>query len=252
MASNIPPNSEPVVDQPTETSQDPSQTTNLDPSTMNDSPTPSGQPTSQPPPTQPPSDEPTKEILPEAADKESSQLPATSTEDPHPTLSHSESLEPKFSTAIGPSSEQPDLPSKECDEVGPSLVITLLLTTGARHPFKIDGKYLRKRSVNVDNNDPFSMSVYTLKELIWREWRPEWETRPASPTSIRLISFGKLLDDKAPLSDSKLNPDAPNVLHMTVKPQEIVEEEDAKGTKASYGREPEITERSPRCRCVML
>lgn len=99
----------------------------------------------------------------------------------------------------------------------------------------------------------------------------EWESRPASPTSIRLISFGKLLDDKAPLSgahrelysptatqfanqftDSKLNPDAPNVLHMTVKPQEVVEDEDAKGAKASYGREPEVVERSPRCRCVIL
>ena len=63
--------------------------------------------------------------------------------------------------------EQP----KEDEDSGPSLVITLLLTSGSRHPFKIDGKYLRKQSVNVENNDPFAMSVYTLKELIWREWR---------------------------------------------------------------------------------
>jgi hypothetical protein len=61
--------------------------------------------------------------------------------------------------------------SKEVDEEGPSLVITLLLITGARHPFKIDSRYLRKRAVTVENNDPFNMSVYTLKELIWREWR---------------------------------------------------------------------------------
>jgi hypothetical protein len=27
----------------------------------------------------------------------------------------------------------------------------------------------------------------------------EWEQKPSSPSSIRLISFGKLLDDKAPL-----------------------------------------------------
>ena len=27
----------------------------------------------------------------------------------------------------------------------------------------------------------------------------EWEPRPASPSSIRLIHFGKLLDDKAHL-----------------------------------------------------
>lgn len=60
----------------------------------------------------------------------------------------------------------------EEEDTGPSLMITLLLTSGSRHPFKIDGKYLRKQSVKVENNDPFNMSVYTLKELIWREWRP--------------------------------------------------------------------------------
>jgi hypothetical protein len=61
--------------------------------------------------------------------------------------------------------------SKEVDDGGPSLVITLLLITGARHPFRIDSKYLRKRGISVNNHDPFNMSVYTLKELIWREWR---------------------------------------------------------------------------------
>lgn len=77
--------------------------------------------------------------------------------------------EPK--TGVELSEEQSDLEGKEVEDGGPSLAITLLLTTGARHPFTIDGKYLRKRSVNVENYDPFAMSVYTLKELIWREWR---------------------------------------------------------------------------------
>lgn len=152
-----------------------------------------------------------------------------------------------------PLSEQSeDASGKEVEDTGPSLVITLLLTTGSRYPFTIDAKYLKKRSVNVENNDPFGMSVYTLKELIWREWRSDWETRPTSPSSIRLISFGKLLDDKSPLSDSKFSKDAPNVVHMTVKPQEVVDEEDAKGAKAQYSREREASERSPGCRCVIL
>lgn len=60
---------------------------------------------------------------------------------------------------------------QEADLVGQSLLITLLLITGARHPFKVDEKYLKKRNVNVDGENPFNMSVYTLKELIWREWR---------------------------------------------------------------------------------
>lgn len=84
--------------------------------------------------------------------------------------------------------------------------ITLLLPTGARHPYKIDEKYLSKRGVEIPETvsetrqpDPFSISVYKLKELILREWREEWEGKPASPTSIRLIHFGKLLDDKESL-----------------------------------------------------
>jgi hypothetical protein len=83
--------------------------------------------------------------------------------------------------------------------------ITLLLPTGARHPYKLDEKYLSKRNVDLPDvtesgkRDPFSISVYKLKELILREWREEWETPPASPSSIRLIHFGKLLDDKEQL-----------------------------------------------------
>jgi hypothetical protein len=47
----------------------------------------------------------------------------------------------------------------------------LLLTSGARHPYKIEEKYLKKRNINVENMDPYNISVYTLKELIWRDWR---------------------------------------------------------------------------------
>lgn len=80
-------------------------------------------------------------------------------------------LDRKVSTAIGPSSDQPIPIAKDTETTGPSLMITLLLTSGARHPFKLDSKYLNKRNVKVADNDPFNLSVYTLKELILREWR---------------------------------------------------------------------------------
>jgi len=127
-----------------------------------------------------------------------------------------------------------------------------LLTSGARHPFKLDAKYLQKRNVDVQGNDPFNLSVYKLKELILREWREEWELKPASPSSIRLISFGKLLDDKSPLKDSRLNQDSSNVLHMTIKPSDFVEEEDTKGGKGSYSGNREGEGRSPGCRCSVM
>jgi len=148
--------------------------------------------------------------------------------------------------------------------------VTLLLTSGARHPFKLDSKYLNKRSVDVPGGDPFNLSVYKLKELILREWRDEWETKPSSPNYIRLISFGKLLDDKAPLKgtdatqavyrtrkanlhpDYKFSAEAPNVLHMTIKPQDFVEDDDAKGGKSSLSNNRETEGRSPGCRCIIM
>lgn len=75
------------------------------------------------------------------------------------------------STAIGPSSDEPMPVPKEAEQGGPTLMITLLLINGARHPFKLDSKYLNKRNVEVQGHDPFNLSVYKLKELILREWR---------------------------------------------------------------------------------
>lgn len=77
----------------------------------------------------------------------------------------------KTAPAIGPSSDTPTPLPKHSDISGPQLMITLLLTNGARHPYKIDEKYLKKRSVSVEDNNPINLSTYTLKELIWREWR---------------------------------------------------------------------------------
>jgi hypothetical protein len=177
---------------------------------------------------------------------------ATSAAEQSSTQPHLSRLD---SVAIGLSKDP--IPPLATNEAGPVLVITLLLTSGTRHPYKIDEKYLRKRNVNVPGmteggrKDPFSISVYTLKELILREWREEWEAQPSSPSSIRLIHFGRLLDDKVPLKECRFNADAPNVVHMTVKPQDIVDEEDASKGKA-LARDREGGERTARCRCVIL
>ena len=79
------------------------------------------------------------------------------------------SLSRKDTEAIGPASDQP-LPATDSAS-GPTLMITLLLPSGARHPFKIDGKYLSKRNMQAEENNPVNLSVYNMKELIWRDWR---------------------------------------------------------------------------------
>ncbi|KAH3952714.1 hypothetical protein HBH53_043240 [Parastagonospora nodorum] len=152
--------------------------------------------------------------------------------------------------AIGPSTDTPAAVPDASN--GPVVVIMLLLpSTGARHPYKIDEKYLKKRGVDVADMDPYNIDVYTLKELIWRDWREEWEPRPTSPSSIRLIHFGRMLDDKSPLKDCRFQTENPNVVHMTVKPQEVVDDEDAKTGKGASRRDGE-DEPTAGCRCVIL
>ncbi len=78
--------------------------------------------------------------------------------------------------AIGPATDKPTPVPKESEIEGPLLYITLLLSsTGARHPYKLDEKYLKKRNVVVEGNNPINLSLYKLKELILRDWR-EGET----------------------------------------------------------------------------
>ena len=80
--------------------------------------------------------------------------------------------------AIGPATDKPTPVPKESEIEGPVLFITLLLSsTGARHPYKLDEKYLRKRNVVVEGNNPINISLYKLKELILRDWR-EGNDRP--------------------------------------------------------------------------
>ena len=74
-------------------------------------------------------------------------------------------------SAIQPATDKPAR-IRSASSVGPQLVIILLLhSTQTRHPYIINEKYLKKRNIGVADGDPTNMSVYTLKELIWRDWR---------------------------------------------------------------------------------
>jgi hypothetical protein len=101
-----------------------------------------------------------------AAASENTAVPSSSAaEAPALTRHETEAIGPSTDSVIAAPIVDLDVSS------GPVITITLLLTSGARHPYKIDEKYLKKRNVKVDSMDPFNISVYTLKELILRDWR---------------------------------------------------------------------------------
>lgn len=144
---------------------------------------------------------PAKDDAPDAHDQDASALKGKEKE-----VAPSSSTRQERTDSLSIGAADSPLPVSSSDPAdGPACNITLLLPTGARHPYKIDDRYLTKRNVDVPETtehgkkDPFSISVYKLKELILREWRDEWDGKPASPSSIRLIHFGKLLDDKEQL-----------------------------------------------------
>jgi len=127
-----------------------------------------------------------------------------------------------------------------------------------RHQFVINETYLESHSVTSGTGkdslkDPFEMSVWQLKECIWKDWRDEWDQRPASALFIRLIHFGRMLDDKQHLKDCKLNHDTPNVVHMTIRPAETGDDEmTQRSAKIGFGSRQRDDQRTPRCRCVIL
>ena len=140
-----------------------------------------------------------------------------------PTSSHPPDLNRSQTAelALGPDGE----PSPPTDPSTPALRITLMLTTGARHAYTISQKYLTSRKVTaVDasgNFDPREMSGYKLKELIWTDWRSEWEDRPRDPSSIRLIIMGRMIDDKVNLKGNnfpKLHVISPRTLLKLIRP----------------------------------
>jgi hypothetical protein len=110
------------------------------------------------------------------------------------------------STAIGPSIpvDEPVASLATSPSANPGLQVTLLLSQqGTKFTYKIDSRYLERRGVVLEGTDeegrkdPLSVSIYTVKELLLREWREEeWGAKPQSPTSIRMIYFGRMLGDK--------------------------------------------------------
>ncbi|OBT58078.1 hypothetical protein VE04_01824 [Pseudogymnoascus sp. 24MN13] len=128
--------------------------------------------------------------------------------------------------------------SPSTDVANPVCNIMLLLTSGARHGYRVDERYLLKRQMTIPGvtetgkKDPYSISVIMLKELILKEWREEWDAKPTSPSSIRLIYFGRLLNDNVALKECRFNETATNVVHMTVRPQDIVDEEETERKRA--------------------
>ncbi|KAI5812931.1 hypothetical protein BZA77DRAFT_131757 [Pyronema omphalodes] len=136
-----------------------------------------------------------------------------------------------------------------------SLTITVLVQSGARHNFLIDTAYLDRHAVKAVT-EPLDMTVTQLKECIWKDWRDDWDQRPASAQYIKLIQFGAYLQDSSMLKDCRLSLDGANVIHMAIRPAESgADDETQRSTKAGRQSSRERNAEggsSTGCRCVIL
>ncbi|KAA8908377.1 hypothetical protein FN846DRAFT_755686, partial [Sphaerosporella brunnea] len=136
-----------------------------------------------------------------------------------------------------------------------SLSITVLVQSGVRHSFTLDRAYLERHAIAGTTGDPLDISVWQLKECIWKDWRDDWDQRPASALFIKLIHFGAYMQDSNPLKDCRLNTDSANVIHMAIRPAEAGDDDgtqrSTKGARGGADREGSGGA-SPGCRCVIL
>lgn len=79
----------------------------------------------------------------------------------------------------------------------------------------------------------------------------EWADKPQTADKIRLIYFGRMLEDSSTLKDCKLDASAgPNVVHMSIRPPDTIEE-DADPKQASRAAEEEGS-RSCCASCIIM
>ncbi|KIY48709.1 hypothetical protein FISHEDRAFT_10751, partial [Fistulina hepatica ATCC 64428] len=82
----------------------------------------------------------------------------------------------------------------------------------------------RRRNMNFDPDT----TVGRVKELVWSGWPSEWaDERPPTPSHLRLLHLGKILQDEETLSGLNIPshiPDAntpspgPTIVHLSVRP----------------------------------
>ncbi|TFK65144.1 hypothetical protein BDN72DRAFT_741013, partial [Pluteus cervinus] len=86
--------------------------------------------------------------------------------------------------------------------------ITLLLISSRRKVMTFDAE----------------MTIGRVKELVWNSWPSEWQDEyPASPSHLRMLYLGRMLQDEDMLSDLKFPESVtsaflPTIVHISIRP----------------------------------
>jgi len=180
--------------------------------------------------------------------------------------------------------------SADIPDFGTTILFDLLFAaTGARYRYALTEEHLSEKTLSKlplnEVMDPSAISVYKFKELLLGQWQDGqflqqnskyrrltsvligWGEKPAAPSSLRLIYFGKLLGNNAALGgmhapivlimrvltnvqlehNFRRNGTA-NVMHVSVKPADFPDDEEGGKGKGAAS----IDAAGSRCRCCIM
>jgi hypothetical protein len=102
----------------------------------------------------------------------------------------------------------PDVPPSE-----PQVSLTFLLVSG------------RRRTMSYEP----ATTIRRVQEMLWNTWPTDWtDERPPTPSYLRILYLGKVLQDEETLISLKLplTPAGPTIVHLSIRQQPLSTEDD--------------------------
>ncbi|RKP13136.1 ubiquitin-related domain-containing protein [Piptocephalis cylindrospora] len=65
---------------------------------------------------------------------------------------------------------------------------------------------------------PPDVTIDQARQALYSRWPEDWEDQaPSSASLLKIIYFGRFLENSSTLADNKLGPGTPNIVHVSIK-----------------------------------
>ncbi|KAH8585767.1 hypothetical protein B0O99DRAFT_646231 [Bisporella sp. PMI_857] len=95
-----------------------------------------------------------------------------------------------------------------------TILISLITVAGERCVVRIEAKHLPR--YDTKDVDALDIPAELLKEILWSRWQKDWGSQPSDPSRIKLVHFGRTIDNFTPLKFN-LKFRAAIVVHMAIE-----------------------------------
>jgi hypothetical protein len=78
-----------------------------------------------------------------------------------------------------------------------TISISLIIVSGERYVVRIETEHLPRHDTK--DLDAFDIPAESLKAILWSRWQRDWGLRPPDPSRIKLVHFGRTINDSTVL-----------------------------------------------------